>query len=78
MAVQEVPTSLLEARYASDSEADDMPVAAHTVDRAETTKAVERGTYQAGTASEDDEYNYDSDESWSLEDAAYTDKLAGN
>ena len=77
MAVQEVPTSLLEARYASDSEADDMPVAAHSVNRTETTKEVERGSYQVGEASKDDEIFYDSDESWSLEDAAYMDQLAG-
>ncbi len=77
MAVQEVPTSLLEARYASDGEENDMRMAAHSVNGTETTKEVERGSYQAEATSKDDEFYYDSDDSSTLEDAAYMDQLAG-
>ena len=77
MAVQEVLSSSLEARYASDSETDDMTLAAPSLNRAQTTKVVKGGLHQAGATNTEEEAMYDSEASSNLDDAAYLNQLAG-
>ena len=77
MAVQDVPSSLLEARYGSDSETADMTVAAHRGKHALSAEEVEGASYRAEATCHNDEATSDSDASSSLEDAAYLDQLAG-
>ena len=77
MAVQEVPSSVLEARYGSDSETADMTVAAHRDKHAWTAEEVEGASYRPEGTCHDEGPLSDSDASSSLEDAAYVDHLAG-
>lgn len=77
VAIQEVSSSLLEARYASDSEADDMTLAAHYSNTKQTTKVVEGRLHQGRAMNTDEEAMYNSDASSNLDDAAYLDQLAG-
>ena len=76
MAVQEMSSSVLDARYASDSETNDETVAAHSMN-VQTTRSADRGLEQAGAAEDSEETLYDSDASSSLDDAEYLDQFAG-
>ncbi len=82
MAVQEVTSSVLEARYASDSETDDANMAASNVTQAQTLTKSEGGLHEAGAresdgkdyfSESDEEYDEESD----LDAGTYLDQLSG-
>lgn len=78
MAVQEIPSSVLEARYASDSETDDANMAASNMTQAQTLTTSEGGLHEADARDGDGKHYFsDSDEESDLDAGTYLDQLSG-
>ena len=78
MAVQEIPSSVLEARYASDSEIEDANMAASNITEAQTLTKSEGGLHEAGARDGDGkDYSSESDEESDLDAGTYLDQLSG-